>query len=39
MTDFQQEDRTARTIDRLLLGAALLSLTFGVSTGLWSLLQ
>lgn len=39
MVEIQPEDRTARMIDRVLLGAAMLSLTFGLATGLWSLLQ
>jgi hypothetical protein len=39
MIEFRPEDRTARVIDRILLGAAMLSLTFGLATGLWGLLQ
>jgi hypothetical protein len=39
MVEIQPEDRTARVIDRILLGAAMLSLTFGLATGLWGLLQ
>jgi hypothetical protein len=39
MVEIQPEDRTARVIDRVLLGAAMLSLTFGLATGLWGLLQ
>jgi hypothetical protein len=39
MIDIRPEDRTARIIDRALLGAAMLSLTFGLATGLWGLLQ
>jgi hypothetical protein len=39
MVEFQQEDRVARRIDRALLGAALVSLTCGLATGLWGLLQ
>lgn len=39
MIDVQPEDRVARAIDRVLLGAAMLSLTFGLATGLWGLLQ
>jgi hypothetical protein len=39
MIDNLSEDRTARVIDRVLLGAAMLSLTFGLATGLWGLLQ
>lgn len=39
MVEIQPGDRTARVIDRILLGAAMLSLTFGLATGLWGLLQ
>lgn len=39
MVEIQPEDRIARVIDRALLGAAMLSLTFGLVTGLWGLLQ
>ena len=39
MIEFQPEDRAARLVDRVLLVAALLSLTFGLATGLWGLLQ
>ena len=39
MIDVQPEDRAARVIDRVLLCAAMLSLTFGLITGLWGLLQ
>ena len=39
MIEFQPDDRAARMIDRVLLCAAMLSLTFGVATGLWGLLQ
>ncbi|SEH52945.1 hypothetical protein SAMN02799625_03225 [Methylobacterium sp. UNC300MFChir4.1] len=39
MIDVQPEDRAARVIDRVLLCAAMLSLTFGLATGLWGLLQ
>ena len=39
MIEFPPEDRAARLIDRALLGAAMLSLTFGLGTGLWGLLQ
>lgn len=39
MIEFRPEDRMARVIDRVLLGAAMLSLTFGLATGLWGLLQ
>ncbi|AIQ90145.1 hypothetical protein ABIC70_001360 [Methylobacterium sp. 1973] len=39
MIEVQPEDRVARVIDRVLLYAAMLSLTFGLATGLWGLLQ
>jgi len=39
MIEFQPEDRVARIIDRTLLCAAMVSLTFGLATGLWGLLQ
>jgi hypothetical protein len=39
MIDVRPEDRVARLIDRTLLCAAMLSLTFGLVTGLWGLLQ
>ena len=39
MVELQSEDRVARRIDRALIGAALVSLTFGLATGLWGLLQ
>ncbi len=39
MIDIQPEDRTTRVIDRALLCAAMLSLTFGLATGLWGLLS
>lgn len=39
MIEFQPEDRVARIIDRVLIGAAMVSLTFGLATGLWGLLQ
>lgn len=39
MIELQPDDRAARVIDRILLCAAMLSLTFGVATGLWGLLQ
>ena len=39
MIEFHPEDRVARIIDRVLIGAAMVSLTFGLATGLWGLLQ
>ena len=39
MIESHPEDRAARLIDRALVAAAMLSLTFGVATGLWGLLQ
>lgn len=39
MGESQPEERAARLIDRMLLGAAMLSLAFGLATGLWGLLQ
>jgi hypothetical protein len=39
MIEFQPDDRAARMIDRVLLCAAMLSLTFGLGTGLWGLMQ
>jgi hypothetical protein len=39
MIELQPDDPAARVIDRVLLCAAMLSLTFGVATGLWGLLQ
>ena len=39
MIEFPPEDRAARLIDCVLLGAAMLSLAFGLATGLWGLLQ
>ncbi|SDA13466.1 hypothetical protein SAMN02799622_00988 [Methylobacterium sp. UNC378MF] len=39
MIDVQPEGRAARVIDRVLICAAMLSLTFGLATGLWGLLQ
>ena len=39
MVEFQPEDRVARLIDRALIGAAMVSLLFGLATGLWGLLQ
>jgi hypothetical protein len=39
MVHSHPEDRVARVIDRALLGAAMLSLAFGLGTGLWGLLQ
>lgn len=39
MIEFPPDDRAARVIDRVLIGAAMLSLTFGLATGLWGLLQ
>ena len=38
MIESQPDDRAARLIDRALVAAAMLSLTFGVATGLWGLL-
>ncbi|WP_279601997.1 hypothetical protein [Methylobacterium sp. E-005] len=35
----QPDDRAARLVDRVLLCAAMLSLTFGLATGLWGLLH
>lgn len=37
--EFRPHDRADRLIDRVLLCAAMLSLTFGVAAGLWGLLQ
>ena len=39
MIETQPDDRAARLIDRALMAAAMLSLTFGLTTGLWGLLQ
>ncbi|SFL46784.1 hypothetical protein SAMN05192568_1005111 [Methylobacterium pseudosasicola] len=39
MVEDQPKDRVVRRIDRALLGAALLSLAFGLATGLWGLIQ
>ncbi|GJE09244.1 hypothetical protein FOHLNKBM_0266 [Methylobacterium longum] len=38
MIERQPEDRAARLLDRALVAASMLSLTFGVATGLWGLL-
>jgi hypothetical protein len=39
MIEYQPDDRTARLIDRALVAAAMLSLTFGLAAGAWGLLQ
>lgn len=39
MIMLQSEARVARRIDRALLGAAMLALTFGLAAGLWGVLQ